>query len=211
MGTFTRKANASSGIRFLDILAFILVIYNLVVWWFAFLPAVGETENSGSTDPTVIKWLVLTSAVLAVLFGIIALFWGFWRGMQADGNFITRTTWHTLYFLLMNTFILVVLTVWAFLWDDRFSALFGDGSPVIPASADPSFEIKMRAYIEWKVILILIVTSILVLIYFAIDAWKDTVMRVNAVGRLTTTVASRSSGRNVQQKRQKRENFDVEL
>lgn len=211
MGTFTRKAPTTAGIRFLDILAFILVIYNLVVWWFAFLPAVGETENSGSTDPTVIKWLVLTSAVLAVLFGIIALFWGFWRGMQANDYLITRTTWHTLYFLLMNTFILVVLTVWAFLWDDRFSALFGDGSPVIPASADPSFEIKMRAYIEWKVILILIVTSILVLIYFAIDAWKDIVMGVNAVGRLTSNVASRSSSRNVQQKRQKRENFDVQL
>ncbi len=155
------------------------------MWWFSFLPVVGELTNSGGVDPTVIKSLILAGAVLCTVLLIGSFFVGV--GWSRSGMRQTMGLWHAVLCLVL----LIPLTVWAWLWDDRQADLFDGGVPiwpVFPSMCDSScrelHSAQQLAYIEWNVILLLSVTFHSIIIASVIHGWRIylAVMAVRVAG-----------------------------
>ena len=141
-------------VQYILIVAFI--IWAFVVWWFTFLPAIGEIANSGVSDPSAVQWYLLSLALLAGLLLIIVFILEL---LKANTGGLIYNTW--MWFFLQATFFFTVWTIWAFLWDSRFSGLFPGGVPVVPSPYDAD---QMAAYIFWQTLLIFVTVYISLLV-----------------------------------------------
>lgn len=175
-----------------------------MIWWFIFLPVVGEVTNSGAFDPTVIKILLLIGAILAAVLLIVAFFAGI--AWSSDSLRQSANLWH----FVEATFLLIVITIWAWLWDDRKSTLFTGGVPVFPVFPSPCnaacrdlVASQSLAFMEWKVILILSTVFLTIIIASVLRGWR---MMITArayarpkVGRNGTPVNGRTGkkGKNI--------------
>lgn len=135
----------------------LVILGSAVLWWFGWLPAVGQIPHSGVADPTTIKIFLTVIASICGLFLIIAFFFGavFSRTRTSSG----------IWPLGIATFILAILTVWAWLLDDKINATFTDGIPVLPAGYDAA---QTNLYMQWTAFLIFMVVFITVFIVAAI-------------------------------------------
>ncbi|KKL72669.1 hypothetical protein LCGC14_2082590 [marine sediment metagenome] len=136
------------------ILIFVLYwIYAFFLWWVAFLPFVGEVSNGAPSsdlfDPTTIKWLYLALLIVTFIFLVIAFF------MVVLSDQKQRQSLYIWHFGILF-FLVLVLTIWVFLWDDRNADLWADGVPKIvpfPSPCNPACRtlhaLQETAYIYW--------------------------------------------------------------
>ncbi len=181
---------------FFDVLLVLFLLYDLTVWGFAIFPLTGigsEPVDSGATDPTVLKWLILVLAAVALLFLPIHLFLGYYKINKS-----WRWTYHFVYYLLA-LLLTGFATALAFLWDDRFgddtSGVFSStgGAPFVPPSASVDFQAQMQGFVEWKgnLVLIAIVTTALAVLVF--DIWMD-YMRIKRAKEKSSLITQSSVG-----------------
>ncbi len=134
------------------------------LWWWAIIPAIGLSNNSGGTDPDTIKWVTLGLTVLAFFFWLIIGFVG-WRRKR-----VTFWTWHVIWFTWV-WILLGIITILAFIVEDKFTGVFNGGdNPFIPS---PPTAITMQRFIEWKVILIFIVLITSLIFVSAFEIWRE--------------------------------------
>ncbi len=192
------------------------ILYAAVIWWFVFLPLVGEVTHSGAFDPTVIKWLLLAGAALATVLMAIAFF----AGLVFEPNAARQNSifWH----FVTAMFLYVVITVWAFLWDDRKSDLFAGsgGSPIWPIFPQPcnaacrtAVAAQQMSYIEWIAILTLATLFITIILVSIIDGWRMLLVhrskRGSGTGGGTGTYRKVSEKRGAGSKSGKRDNTEL--
>lgn len=149
------------------------VVYTWAVWWFSWLPAVGEAPHSGATDPTVIKILILAGAILCFVLLVAAFFGGL--ALSRDSLRQNAGLWHFALCLI----VLLPLTVWAWLWDDRKAVLFDGGIPVWPVEPSPCnaacrqlLSDQQLAYLEWLAILFFSVVFHTFILASVIHGWR---------------------------------------
>jgi len=160
---------------FLWVLLLLHQAFNLVVFFFTWFAAVGVGPNSGPLDPDVIKWLLLPGLIFCFVLFLVALLAGTFRD-----NTKWRQNAHT-WFYAEAVFFLLFLTVWAWIWDSRFESEFPGGSPVIPASDDPAFVAKLKAFIEWKVIVLAAAIWSGVILGSGLHLWRTMLQHDQAV------------------------------
>ena len=140
--------------------------YTMVLWWFAFLSAVQQSGNTTYADPTVLQWLLIAGAIASVVLLTVIAFAGII--FVSNKTRQSQLVWHFLH----ATFLYVILSVWAALWENRHSDKFPGGSPVIPDSGDPAFVANSKAFIEWKVLLIFMVGFLLFILYSIVEGYR---------------------------------------
>ena len=147
-----------------SVLVTIQTLLCFALWWWAIIPAIGLTNNSGGTDPDTIKWVTLILAALAFFFWIIIFIFG-WRRKRP-----TFWTWHAIWFAWV-WILLAIITILAFIVEDKFTGVFnGSDNPVMPS---PYSAIAMQRFIEWKVILIFIVLITSFIFVSAFEIWRE--------------------------------------
>ena len=141
------------------------IIGLLILWWFAWLPAIGQIPHSGIADPTVIKIFLTVVAPLCAVLLFLSYF----------GNALFSTSRVRMNSVMMPfgiaTVLLVILTIWAWILDDEIQAVFIDGIPLIPAGYDAT---ELKLYLEWTVFLIVTVVFLTIIIVAAIGGLAST-------------------------------------
>lgn len=158
------------------------------------MPAIGEIANSGVSDPSAVRWYLLSLAIVA---GVILIIVFIVELVSRAYRALLYSPW--MWFFLQATFFFTVWTIWAFLWDSRFSGLFPGGVPAIP---DPYNADQMAAYIFWQTLLIFVTLyiSLLVVVFLiGIVILVLTLIFGGAYKKKTATTTGGSS-RNIQKR-----------
>lgn len=147
-------------------------LYVLFLSWVALLPLWLETvTHTGLFDPTVVKWLLLGGLIYCVIL-LLVFVWRSWdrkKGrMNASGVF---------WILFAASYALLVLTVFALIWDGNGADVFAGGVPVQPEAMDIDFVAKMDALRAWEHILEGILFSSFIILMAMMIGYAMRIMR----------------------------------
>ena len=164
-------------------------LYVLFLSWVALLPLWLDTiTHTGLFDPTTIKWLLLGGLVYFVILLLVAV-WANWDGKKGRVRPVG-----TMWILFAASYLLLVLSIFALIWDDTDADVFTGGVPVQPEAMDIDFVAKMDALRAWEHILEATLFSSFLILMAMIIGYAMRIMAVAVVARAITRAAGKPNG-----------------